>query len=58
MDEIYVVSWSSGKSQKYLFTQTLFYAWESCQIIQKRTEDVKAKWQIFNCPLFMKNCWE
>ena len=41
-----------------MFTQTLFYAWESCQIIQKRTEDGKVKWQIFNCPLLVKNYWE
>ena len=48
----------SGQKQKYVFTQTLFYALGSCQILQKQTEDGKAKWQTFKCPLLKKNCWE
>ena len=41
-----------------MFTQTLFYAWRSCQILQKQTEDVKAKWQTCSCPLLTKKNWE
>ena len=53
-----MIKWSSGQKQKYVFSQTLFCAWRSCQIFQKQTEDGKTKWQTFNCPLLTKNYWE
>ena len=53
-----MIKWSSGQKQKYMFTQTLFYVWRCCQILQKQTEDGKAKWQTFKYPLLTKNCWE
>ena len=43
---------------KRIESTTLFNAWGSCQILQKQTEDGKAKWQISNCPLLPKNSWE
>ena len=53
-----MIKWSSGQKQKYVFTQTPFCAWGSCQTIQKQIEDGKAKWQTFDRPLLTDNYWE
>ena len=54
--EIYVVPCSSGqvdRSQSTCLDSVLCLG--RCQILQKQTEDGKAKWRTFNCPILTKN---
>ena len=50
-----VIKWTKAKVPVYSDSVLCL---GKCWIIQKQTKDGQAKWQAFNYPVLMQNCWE